>query len=84
MAIPKPDVYKIDIFVKFIFVTDWAFDWLSEWLTEWMSEWVTESLLGNPKWKSDILKYAEVDHYGKYIKQGSIEKSRVFKILAQQ
>ena len=35
------------------------------------------------KWKNDILKYADVDYYGtKYIKQGSIEKNRIFKILA--
>ena len=35
------------------------------------------------KWKNDILKYADVDYYGTiYIKQGSIEKNRIFKILA--
>ena len=35
------------------------------------------------KWKNNILKYADVDYYGTiYIKQGSIEKNRIFKILA--
>ena len=35
------------------------------------------------KWENDILKYADVDYYGTtYIKQGSIEKNKNFKILA--
>ena len=35
------------------------------------------------KWKNDILKCADVDYYGTmYIKQGSIDKNRIFKILA--
>ena len=35
------------------------------------------------KWKNNILKYADVDYYGNiYIKQGSIEKNRIFNILA--
>ena len=35
------------------------------------------------KRKNGILKYADVDYYGNlYIKQGSIEKNRIFKILA--
>ena len=35
------------------------------------------------KWKNDILKCADVDYYGTiYIKQGLIEKNRIFKILA--
>ena len=35
------------------------------------------------KWKNDILKYADVDYYGTiYIKEGLIEKNRIFKILA--
>ena len=35
------------------------------------------------KWKNYILKCADVDYYGTiYIKQGSIEKNRIFKILA--
>ena len=35
------------------------------------------------KWKNAILKYADVDYHGTiYIKQGSIEKNRIFKILA--
>ena len=44
----------------------------------------THCLLGRvEKWKNDILKYADVDYYGTiYIKQGSIEKNRIFKILA--
>ena len=34
-------------------------------------------------WKNDILKFDDVGYYGTmYIKQGSIEKSRIFKILA--
>ena len=36
------------------------------------------------KWKNDILKYADVDYYGTiYIKQGSIDKHRIFKVLAR-
>ena len=35
------------------------------------------------KYKNDIFKYADVDYYGTmYIKQGSIERNRIFKILA--
>ena len=35
------------------------------------------------KWKNDILKCADVDYFGTiYIKQGSIEKNKIFKILA--
>ena len=35
------------------------------------------------KRKIDILKYADVEYYGNsYIKQGSIEKNGIFKILA--
>ena len=35
------------------------------------------------KWKNDILKCTDVDYYGTmYIKQGSIKKKRIFKILA--
>ena len=35
------------------------------------------------KWKDDILKCADVDYYGTiYIKQGSMEKNRISKILA--
>ena len=43
-----------------------------------------DDLCNRAGWKmeNNILKYADVDYYGTmYIKQGSIDKNRIFKIL---